>query len=107
MKAYWPACSLTRAGGTVIGVAPCEEGILGTFYVNQGMYDLNLNRVCRPGVSVLLASDMEPDEVRKSVFEPIADVESALRRALDRSGPKAEILIMPEGAWIVPDDVPS
>lgn len=69
---------LAQAGGTIVVVAPCPNGIGPVDVVNQAIYEIGLRPRLPAGHRVLLVSDLAPDHVLSSYARPAESVEAAI-----------------------------
>jgi lactate racemase len=120
-KALDNAMAAVREGGVIIWVAECAEG-LGNATFEVWMRQLTpqqiLARIQEEFVlgghkaaaiarvlsraEIWLVSGLDPEIVRSCGFQPFSTPEAALEAAVARNGREASIVVMPEGASIVP-----
>jgi nickel-dependent lactate racemase len=120
-KALDNAAAAVRTGGVIVWVAECREG-LGNTTFEQWMVgasaDAILQRIqqdfvigghkaaaiasIQKRVRILLVSGLPPALVRNCGMEPYADVAAALMAARAACGSTARIIVIPEGASLVP-----
>lgn len=95
-----PAGPLLEAGGTLIMVAECDEGIGPLERVNEGIYRLGVSRQLPPDHRVLLVSGLSPAVAKGSYAEPAVDLGVALQEALGRAGAASAVLLWRAGECI-------
>jgi nickel-dependent lactate racemase len=120
-KALESAGAAVRAGGVIIWVAECREG-LGNATFEQWMVgasaDAIMQRIRQEFVigghkaaaiaaiqqraTIYLVSSLPAALVRDCGMEPYTDVAAALASARSACGPMAHIVVMPEGASLAP-----
>ncbi len=120
-KALDNAAIAVKPGGQIIWVAQCPEG-LGNKTFEQWMVGSSpaqiIDKIQKDFVlgghkaaaiarvlqraSILLVSDMPDELVRACGMEPFSDLDKAFQTALQRCGPKPVIIIIPEGASVLP-----
>ncbi len=125
-KALDNAALAVKEGGQIIWVAECIEG-LGNATFEQWMVGSTpgqiLDRIQQDFVlgghkaaaiarvlqraSILLVSQLSDDLVRSCSMEPYHELKEAYRAALQRSGPKPCVTIIPEGASVLPKYAPA
>jgi len=126
VKGISAAAKVVKEGGTIICAAECRDGI-----PNHGAYgDLLkarssprelLDMIMAPGFAradqwqvqiqaqiqlkakVLVKADgLSTAQLRDAKFEPIADVSSEVRNALEAAGPGARLCVLPQGPQTIP-----
>ena len=126
VKGMSAAAKILTPGGTIICAAECRDGL-----PNHGSYGAVLrsqpdpahllSMITAPGYSapdqwqvqiqaqiqlkarvLVKTSGLSHDEIRAAHFEPIDDVEQAVRDALKRSGPGATLCVLPQGPQTIP-----
>jgi nickel-dependent lactate racemase len=120
-KALDNAVAAVRPGGVIVWVAECPEGLgNATFeewmvgpsaddilariqqdFVLGGHKAAAIARVQKKA-AILLVSALPSELVSRMGMRPCADLNTALQVALDQMGPDANIIIMPEGAAVIP-----
>jgi lactate racemase len=126
VKGMSAAAKIVRDGGTIICAAECRDGVpdhgaYGQILGSRPSPRALLDMIMTPGYSrpdqwqvqiqaqiqlkakVLLKSGyLRADQVRAAHFEPIDDVASAVREALQHAGPDATVCVLPQGPQTVP-----
>ncbi len=120
-KALENAVMALRPGGVIVWVAECPEGLgnatfeewlLGSTpddilerirgnFVLGGHKAAAIARLSKRA-AILLVSALPPDLVRSAGMQPHPDLESAMRAALELAGPGASVVVLPEGAAVIP-----
>lgn len=123
-KALDNAAAAVRTGGVIVWVAECREG-LGNPTFEQWMVGASAETILQriqqefvigghkaaaiasiqKRVRILLVSDLPAALVRSCGMEPYPDVAAALDAARAACGPAARIVVIPEGASLVPQVV--
>lgn len=122
-KALENAAQAARAGGIVILLAECSEGIghpafaewltcgdppeellrrIRERFVLGGHKAAAIAKILRRGVRVFLVSAMEPDLVRQTSFVPFGTAQEALAAAQSEIGPHASLAVMPHAGSTLP-----
>lgn len=121
-KALYNAQFSVKEGGVIIWVASCTEGLGGKTFENwmtghrqacdmishiRKDFQLGGHKAASIAMvlqkaRVMLVSDLPADFVKSIHLEPYADVESALKAALDAAGGAAGIIAMPYGGSTLP-----
>jgi nickel-dependent lactate racemase len=126
VKGMSAAAKIVKPGGTIICAAECRDGLpdhgsYGTVLRSQRTPRALLDMITAPGYSapdqwqvqiqaqILLkarvlvkTSGLSTDEVRAAHFEPIDDVDGAVRDALSRAGAAATLCVLPQGPQTIP-----
>ncbi len=126
VKGMSAAAKIVKEAGTIICAAECRDGI-----PNHGAYGELLTRsasaralldmIMAPGFSspdqwqvqiqaqiqlkarvLVKAGGLSANQLRAAHFEPIEDVEAAVREALKAAGPNATLCVLPQGPQTVP-----
>lgn len=120
-KALDNAALAVKPGGIIIWVAQCAEGfgsktfeewLVGTSvdqiiekiqqdFVIGGHKAAAIARV-QNRATIMLISDMADDIVRACRMEPYHNLDEALQCAIQHCGPKPDIVVIPEGASVLP-----
>jgi nickel-dependent lactate racemase len=85
-KLLAPAGAILEAGGVIILVAECTEGIEPVERVNEGIYRLGIVPQLPPGHRVILVSALDAAIVGSCYAEYAPDLKDALSRAIERTG---------------------
>ena len=121
-KALNNAAHAVREGGVIILIAECSEGYgnltFETWMLEARSPDDILDRIQRGFVlggykaaafagvmrkaEVYLVSALPADSVRSCGLVPFDDADQALAAALDRMGPDASVLALPQGGSVLP-----
>jgi nickel-dependent lactate racemase len=126
VKGMSAAAKIVKPGGTIICVAECRDGLpnhgsYGAVLASQPDPESLLAMINAPGYSqpdqwqvqiqaqvqlkakvLVKTSGLTDAQVRAAHFEPIADVEDAVRSALRRAGPDATLCVLPHGPQTIP-----
>lgn len=89
-----PAGAILEAGGVVILVAECTEGIEPVERVNEGIYRLGIAPQLPPGHRIVLVSALESAIVGSSYAEYAPDLSHALSRAIEHTGQEDRIPLL-------------
>jgi nickel-dependent lactate racemase len=121
-KALDNARHVVRAGGIILLVAECPEGLghhtFEEWMQDPGGPDAILTRIRREFVlgghkaaavamamkqaAIFLVSALPADRARGMGFRPFASVETAFAAALEANGPDPFVVVMPEGGSVLP-----
>jgi len=121
-KAWEHARGALKAGGVLICVSACREGIGSTFYRRLGEiypdqsgwlalagqpYEMGLHKLVRTARmraqgELWLVSDIDDDTARRFWYEPKESVQAAVDEAVARAGQKPHLLIVDDAALTVP-----
>jgi nickel-dependent lactate racemase len=126
VKGMSAAAKIVKPGGTIICAAECRDGLpnhgsYGAVLRSQPNPRALLDMITAPGYSVpdqwqvqiqaqillqarvlVKTSGLSHDEIRAAHFEPIDDVERAVRDALARAGSGATLCVLPQGPQTIP-----
>jgi nickel-dependent lactate racemase len=126
VKGMSAAAKIVKPGGTIICAAECRDGLpnhgsYGSVLASQPDPESLLAMINAPGYSkpdqwqvqiqaqiqlkakvMVKTSGLTDAQVRAAHFEPIADVEDAVRCALRRAGPDATLCVLPQGPQTIP-----
>ncbi|MEM4258456.1 MAG: nickel-dependent lactate racemase [Candidatus Thermoplasmatota archaeon] len=118
MKAMYTACQIIHKNGVVILVAECPQGIGSTLYedwmkryrtsdeIRQalesqfilGAHKAYYHRKAIENHQVFFVSSMDPAVVKNLFsFDPVTNLDEALRRAFEVKGKDARVLVVPQG----------
>lgn len=120
-KALDNAAAAVRPGGVIVWVAECPEGFGNTTF-EQWMLDASADEILariqqdfvlgghkaaaiarvQKQATLLLVSALPPEIVRQAGMQPYGDLQTALQAALKQAGPDAHVIVMPEGAAVLP-----
>jgi len=126
VKGMSAAARVVKPGGTIICAAECRDGLPshgsygcilasqstpahlvemirapGYAAPDQWQVQIQAQIQCRARVLVKTAG-LSPDQLRAAHFEPVDDVEAALREALRAAGPQATLCVLPQGPQTIP-----
>jgi len=126
VKGMSAAAQVVKDGGTIVCAAECRDGLpahgsYGAVLASRSSPEALLAMITTPGYSqadawqvqiqaqlqmkarVLVKSDgLPPDLIRRSHFEPIADVSQAVVDRLHAAGPRATLCVLPQGPQTIP-----
>jgi nickel-dependent lactate racemase len=126
VKGMSAAAKIVKPGGTIICAAECRDGLpnhgsYGAVLASQPDPESLLAMINAPGYSkpdqwqvqiqaqiqlkakvMVKTAGLTDAQVRAAHFEPIADVEDAVRCALRRAGPDATLCVLPQGPQTIP-----
>ncbi len=126
VKGMSAAAKIVKPGGTIICAAECRDGLpnhgsYGEILASQPDPQSLLAMINMPGYArpdqwqvqiqaqiqlkahvLVKASGLNATALRAAHFEPIADVEEAVRTALRRAGPGATLCVLPQGPQTIP-----
>ena len=126
VKGMSAAAKIVKPAGTIVCAAECRDGLpshgsYGAVLASQPSPDRLLAMINAPGYSVpdqwqvqvqaqiqlkaqvlVKTTGLEPPAVRAAHFEPIDDVETAVRSALKRAGTDATLCVLPQGPQTIP-----
>ena len=126
VKGMSAAAKIVKPNGTIVCAAECRDGL-----PNHGSYGAGARLAAEPGALLAMITSpgySVPDqwqvqvqaqiqtkaqvlvkttglgrsEVRAAHFEPVEDVASAVRTALDRAGASATLCVLPQGPQTIP-----
>ena len=126
VKGMSAAAQVVKAGGAIVIVAECwdgipEHGLFGQMLAEAGSVDELLASIHQPGFckqdqwqaqvlgQVLRKAEvyvystyLSAEQVRQAMLKPAETVESVLERLMKRYGPAARICVLPEGPVTIP-----
>lgn len=126
IKGLSAAAQVVKPGGSIIVASECRGGIpdygeYRNLVVEGGSAEGILKLVGAPGfrrhdqweaqlhADIMQAADvfvysdgLSDEQVREMLFEPVHDIEATVRRELERHGPGARLLVIPEGSQSIP-----
>ena len=126
VKGMSAAASIVKPQGTIVCAAECRDGLpnhgsYGQVLASQPDPAHLLSMITAPGYSVpdqwqvqiqaqiqlkarvlVKAGGLDAEQIRAAHFEPIGDVASAVRSALDRVGAGATLCVLPQGPQTIP-----
>lgn len=125
VKGMSAAVQIVKPGGTIICAAECSDGIPshGNFFeilTSRPTPREMLDMIEAPGYRVFdqweaqklaliqvkaevqLYSSLDPELVRKVNLEPVTDLETGIRQALEKHGPEARLAVLPAGPLTIP-----
>ena len=126
VKGMSAAAKIVKPGGTIVCAAECRDGLpshgsYGAVLASAPTPAALLAMIGTPGYSVpdqwqvqvqaqiqskadvlVKTAGLGDAEVRKAHFTPIADVEAAVRDALDRAGRGGTLCVLPQGPQTIP-----
>lgn len=94
------AAPLVAAGGTLVLVAECPDGIGPLDVVNEAIFRIGVLPRLAPGATLHLVSSLSPDEVSRTLLSHAPSVEDVLQRV---SGP---LLLLPRASRLLVEPVP-
>jgi len=126
VKGMSAAAKIVKPGGTIICAAECRDGLpnhgsYGEILASQPDPQSLLAMINMPGYAradqwqgqiqaqiqlkahvLVKTSGLTDAALRQAHFEPIADVETAVRAALAQAGPGATLCVLPQGPQTIP-----
>jgi len=100
-KLVAPAEKIVNPGGAIIVVSECKEGI-GPVNTVELIGSLLLKKMLPEGVKIYLVCSLKAEDVKKTFFEPVDSIETALDIAYKKVGKDATVSVMPKGGAMVP-----
>jgi nickel-dependent lactate racemase len=126
VKGMSAAARVVKPGGTIVCAAECRDGLpphgsYGRILVSQptparlvemikepgyaapDQWQVQIQAQIQCGARVLVKTEgLSPEQVRAAHFEPVDDVEAAIREALRAAGPQATLCVLPQGPQTIP-----
>lgn len=125
VKGMVGALPAVKPGGTVLVVARCEEGLGNATFADtllsledlaafvERTYDPaffipdqweihELYKAVRHAEVLIFSEGIPPDTLERCFVTPVPSVEEGLRRALQKHGSNARIVVIPKGPYVVP-----
>jgi len=126
VKGMSAAAKIVKPGGTIVCAAECRDGLpnhgsYGAILRSQPDPESLLAMINTPGYAkadqwqvqiqaqiqlkaqvLVKTSGLNDAELRAAHFEPIDDIEAAVRAALQRAGPAATLCVLPQGPQTIP-----
>jgi nickel-dependent lactate racemase len=126
VKGMSAAATIVKPQGTIVCAAECRDGLpnhgsYGQVLASQPDPAHLLSMITSPGYAVpdqwqvqiqaqiqlkarvlVKASGLDATQIRAAHFEPIGDVATAVRTALDRAGADATLCVLPQGPQTIP-----
>jgi len=126
VKGMSAAAKVVKPGGAIVCAAECRDGLpahgsYGRVLASQTSPEKLLAMINAPGYSApdqwqvqiqaqiqmkaqvfVKTTGLSPDAVRAAHFQPVDDVEAAVRDALHAAGPEAALCVIPRGPQTIP-----
>jgi nickel-dependent lactate racemase len=126
VKGMSAAARVVKSGGTIICAAECRDGIpdhgaYGRILASRSSAEELLAMIMAPGFStpdqwqvqiqaqiqlrarvLVKAEGLSAEQIRAAHFEPVEDVEKAVKEAMLQAGPTATVCVLPHGPQTIP-----
>ena len=126
VKGMSAAAKVVRPGGRIICAAECRDGVPdhGSYaeilaqrsspaglleminapgYSRPDQWQVQIQAAIQMKAAVsVMSGGLRPEEIRAAHFEPVDDLEQAVRDAMKTAGPGASLCVLPQGPQTIP-----
>jgi nickel-dependent lactate racemase len=106
-KIFAAAAPLVAENGTLVVVAGCEDGIGPLDIVNEAIFRIGVLPRMRPGVKLVLVSELAENEANRTLvaYAPSVDAVLAASARVATSGARDPILVLPHASHLIAEAI--